>query len=85
MNRYAVLSVLVLLLGGCAVDPLEDRRTAARPSFEAMKPEIAEFMTFQEIQNLLTRLRTSSDIQRSDIKVEDPPVIEDQPDEEDDI
>jgi len=40
-----------------------DRRAAAQPSFETLQPKIANFMTFDAIQDLLTDLREASDVQ----------------------
>jgi len=39
-----------------------DRRPAPQPSFEALKPEIANFMTFDAIQDLLTQLRDTAEV-----------------------
>lgn len=70
---------------GWHIVKVEDRRVAARPSFEAMKPEIAEFLTFEEIQSLLVGLRTSSDIRRLDSNIPDLPVVDQPEDEGEDI
>jgi peptidyl-prolyl cis-trans isomerase C len=39
-----------------------DRRPAVQPSFEELRPQIANFMTFDAIQELLTTLRVDADI-----------------------
>lgn len=39
-----------------------DRRPAAQPSFESLKPKITNFMTFEAIQDLLIDLRAKSDV-----------------------
>lgn len=39
-----------------------DRRPAAQPSFETLKPEIANFMTFDAIQNLLLDLHGTAEV-----------------------
>lgn len=39
-----------------------DRRPAAQPSFEALRPKIANFMTFDAIQDLLTDLRGNAEV-----------------------
>lgn len=50
-----------------------DRRPAAQPGFEELKPKIANFMTFDAIQDLLTDLRGRADIVIPD---EIPPTLE---------
>lgn len=40
-----------------------DRRPAPQPSFEALQPKIANFMTFDAIQNLLKDLRKGADVE----------------------
>ena len=40
-----------------------DRRPATQPSFESLRPKIVNFMTFDAIQDLLTDLRDSADIE----------------------
>ena len=40
-----------------------DRRPAAQPSFEDLKPKIANFMTFDAIQDLLKDLRGSAEVE----------------------
>jgi len=39
-----------------------DRRPAPQPNFETLKPEIANFMTFDAIQDLLTELRDNAEV-----------------------
>ncbi len=39
-----------------------DRRPAPKPSFETLKPKIANFMTFDAIQDLLTELRDNAEV-----------------------
>ena len=39
-----------------------DRRPAPQPSFEEIKPRIANFMTFDAIQDLLTELRDTAEV-----------------------
>lgn len=46
-----------------------DRRKARAPSYEDMRAEILKFMTLEEIQNLLTSLRRTADIQKLDDNV----------------
>ena len=40
-----------------------DRRPAPQPSFETLRPKIANFMTFDAIQTLLKDLRSSADVE----------------------
>lgn len=40
-----------------------DRRPAPQPSFETLQPKIANFMTFDAIQNLLKDLRDGSEVE----------------------
>ena len=40
-----------------------DQRAAQQPNFETLKPQIANFMTFDAIQSLLKDLREGSDIE----------------------
>ena len=40
-----------------------DQRPAQQPSFETLKPQIANFMTFDAIQSLLKDLRERSDVE----------------------
>jgi peptidyl-prolyl cis-trans isomerase C len=42
-----------------------DQRPAQQPSFETLKPQIANFMTFDAIQSLLKDLRESSEVEIS--------------------
>lgn len=58
-----------------------DRRPAAQPNFETLKPEIANFMTFDAIQDLLTELRNSADVVIIDDVIETPPAVLDDGDE----
>jgi peptidyl-prolyl cis-trans isomerase C len=41
---------------------VQDRRKAAQPSFEEMRAEIKNFMTYDEIQNILISLRSQGDV-----------------------
>jgi len=41
---------------------VQNRRKAAQPSFEDMRSEILNFMTYDEIQNLLKSLRAQGDV-----------------------
>jgi peptidyl-prolyl cis-trans isomerase C len=41
---------------------VQNRRKAPQPSFEEMKSEIANFMTYDEIQNVLKSLRAQGDV-----------------------
>ena len=47
---------------GWHVVEVQKRRAAAQPSFENMRSEILNFMTYDEIQNILTRLRAQGDV-----------------------
>ena len=47
-----------------------DRRPAPQPSFENLKPEIANFMTFDAIQDLLTELRDNAEVVILDESIE---------------
>jgi parvulin-like peptidyl-prolyl isomerase len=40
-----------------------DRRPAPQPSFETLQPKIANFMTFDAIQDLLKDLRDGADVE----------------------
>jgi len=42
----------------------QERRNTQTPSLEAMRPQIVRFMTFDEIQRLVTRLRDNATIER---------------------
>lgn len=39
-----------------------DRRAATQPSFETLRPKIANFMTFDAIQDLMTKLRDEAEV-----------------------
>lgn len=41
---------------------VQDRRKASQPSFEDMRSEILNFMTYDEIQNILKSLRAQGDV-----------------------
>jgi len=41
---------------------VQNRRKAAQPSFEEMRSEILNFMTYDEIQNILKSLRAQGDV-----------------------
>ena len=41
---------------------IRDSRKAAQPSFEEMRSEILNFMTYDEIQNILKSLRAQGDV-----------------------
>ena len=47
---------------GWHIVEVQKRRAAAQPSFENMRSEILNFMTYDEIQNILTRLRAQGDV-----------------------
>jgi len=55
-----------------------DRRPAPQPDFETLKPEIANFMTFDAIQDLLTELRNTAEVVILDDAIEssDAPIDE---------
>ena len=40
-----------------------DRRAATQPSFETLRPKIANFMTFDAIQDLMTELRSGAEVE----------------------
>lgn len=48
---------------GWHIAEVMDRRPAAQPSFESLRPQIANFMTFNAIQELLTELRDSAEVE----------------------
>lgn len=48
---------------GWHIAKLEDRRKAAVPTFEAMKPEILNYLTLQEIGNLIEAVREDAQIE----------------------
>jgi len=48
---------------GWHIAKLEDRRKAAVPTFEAMKPEILNYLTLQEIGNLIKSVREDAQIE----------------------
>lgn len=48
---------------GWHIAKLEDRRKAAVPTFEAMKPEILNYLTLQEIGNLIEGVRDEARIE----------------------
>ena len=41
---------------------MQNRRKAPQPSFEDMRSEILNFMTYDEIQNILKSLRAQGDV-----------------------
>jgi len=47
---------------GWHIAEILDQRPAAQESFETLKPKIANFMTFDSIQNLLTDLRSTAEV-----------------------
>ncbi|HEX8232937.1 MAG TPA: peptidylprolyl isomerase [Caulobacteraceae bacterium] len=49
--------------GGFAVVRVEDRRTGGPPSFAEARPQIVRFLTYDEIRDLLARLRDKSKVQ----------------------
>ena len=53
---------------GWHVIKLEDRRKQKAPGFDEMRPRIVRFMTFQEIQKLVSQLRMAAIIERDDDK-----------------
>ena len=48
---------------GWHVAEVLDRRPAAQPGFETLQPKIANFMTFDAIQDLLKELRESAEVE----------------------
>jgi len=54
-----------------------DRRPAPQPSFETLRPKIANFMTFDAIQDLLKDLRGSAQVEILTEGVEDAPEMPD--------
>lgn len=48
---------------GWHIAEILDRRPAPQPSFETLKPKIANFMTFDAIQELLKNLREGADVE----------------------
>jgi len=48
---------------GWHIAEILDRRPAPQPSFEALQPKIANFMTFDAIQDLLKNLREGSEVE----------------------
>ena len=53
---------------GWHIIKLEDRRKQKPPSFDEMRPRIVRFMTFDEIQKLISQLRLAAIIERDDDK-----------------
>ncbi|MDQ7020004.1 MAG: peptidylprolyl isomerase [Robiginitomaculum sp.] len=51
---------------GWHVIQVEARRKQAPPSFDEMRPRIVRFMTFDEIQKLITQLRMAAIVERDD-------------------
>jgi len=51
---------------GWHVIQVEARRKQAPPSFDEMRPRIVRFMTFDEIQKLITQLRLAAIVERDD-------------------
>lgn len=49
---------------GWHIIQLEDRRKQTPPSFDEMRPRIVRFMTFDEIQKLISQLRLAAIIER---------------------
>ena len=58
---------------GWHIAEILDRRPAPQPSFETLKPEIANFMTFDAIQDLLTELRDNAEVVILDESIESAP------------
>lgn len=48
---------------GWHIAEILDRRPAPQPSFETLRPKIANFMTFDAIQDLLKGLRTGAEVE----------------------
>ncbi len=55
---------------GWHVIQLEGRRQQTPPSFDEMRPRIVRFMTFDEIQKLISQLRLSAIVERDDTSPE---------------
>ncbi len=55
---------------GWHIIKLEDRRKQKAPSFDEMRPRIVRFMTFDEIQKLISQLRLAAIIERDDEKAD---------------
>jgi peptidyl-prolyl cis-trans isomerase C len=51
---------------GWHVIQVQDRRKQTPPSFDEMRPRIVRFMTFDEIQKLISQLRMSAIVERDD-------------------
>jgi len=51
---------------GWHVIQVQDRRKQNAPSFDEMRPRIVRFMTFDEIQKLISQLRMSAIVERDD-------------------
>jgi peptidyl-prolyl cis-trans isomerase C len=54
---------------GWHIIQLKERRKTQTPSLEVMRPRIVRFMTFDEIQRLVTGLREDAIIEREDAPV----------------
>ncbi|PHS22645.1 MAG: peptidylprolyl isomerase [Robiginitomaculum sp.] len=52
---------------GWHVIQLQSRRKQAPPGFDEMRPRIVRFMTFDEIQKLISQLRMSAIVERDDM------------------
>lgn len=54
---------------GWHIIEVEDRRKAEQPTLAEVRPQIVRFMTFDEIQKLVTSLRDEANIKRTDAKL----------------
>lgn len=54
---------------GWHIIEVEGRRKADQPTLAEVRPQIVRFMTFDEIQKLVTKLRDQADIERTDAKL----------------
>jgi peptidyl-prolyl cis-trans isomerase C len=60
---------------GWHVIQVEARRKQAPPGFDEMRPRIVRFMTFDEIQKLITQLRLAAIVERDDTPAASEPPI----------